>query len=134
MYAQRPFRLLAMAALLPCATVSARALECPVPHPEATGSALRETPVQIANYSAILAKGDTGNAVGVIIAELRRKHPDATTAEIVNFMVAAYCSALTEQGYGGQVAASKIREFSALVEARLLKPEKNPADAVGQTD
>lgn len=134
MQTRRTLRSLAMTVLLLSAAVPARALECPLPHPEAAGGALRETPAQIAEYSSLLANGDTGNAVGVIIGELRRKHPDATAAEIVNFLVAAYCPALTMQGYDGAVAAAKIKQFSALVEARLLETGKNPAGAAGQSD
>ena len=113
----------AVALVLPLqfAVIPARALECPVPHPEAGANAINETPAQIREYSAMLAGGDTGNAVGEIITRLRRKHADATPGEIANFLVTAYCPALEAQGYRGTVATAKINEFSALVDARLFK-------------
>lgn len=133
MQVQSAFRSLAITALLLCGIVPARALECPVPHPQDARGTLQETPAQIAEYSSILGNGDTGNAVSVVISELRRNHPDATASEIVNFLVAAYCPALAEQGYGGEEAARKIRDFTALVEARLLDYRKKPAETAAQS-
>lgn len=128
-HVSRRLRPLAAAAVLLCAAAPARALECPVPHPEAAGNVLRETQGQMAQYSSMLGNGDMGNAISEIVTELRKRHPDATGPEIVNFLVAIYCPALAAQGYGGDVAKSKIGEFIKLVEDRVL----NGADSSSNT-
>ena len=66
----------------------ARAVECPAPQKLSRPGVLRETQQQIATTGALLAKGDQTLAV---LGELRKRYPGAESAEIVNYMIGAYC-------------------------------------------
>jgi hypothetical protein len=67
-----------------------RALECPLPHPTGTPTAIEQTAGDIRTYAELLAAQGTG-AVPDIVTQLRQAHPGASAAEIVNFLVTAYC-------------------------------------------
>ena len=67
------------------------ALECPRPEPLARPGVLQETPAEIATLSAALAAGHDQAKIGDIVSGLRQEHPDAEPAEIMNFLIAAYC-------------------------------------------
>jgi hypothetical protein len=67
------------------------ALECPTAQPAGAPDAIQETPAQISELSHVLASGDLGNRVPVFVRALRRRHPDVTSGELVNYMVTAYC-------------------------------------------
>ena len=134
MRTRRALQSAAMVAVTISIAHPAWALECPVPHPEAANGVLSETPAQIDKYSSILANGDAGNAVGIVISDLRSKFPSASNAEIANFLVAAYCPAVASQGYSGAAATEKVNAFSALVDKRLFQTGKNPAGTAAQSD
>jgi hypothetical protein len=70
---------------------SAHALECPVPKPLTRPGVLRETPAQVAGVSNLLATGDVGNRATIIAADLRARYPGVENAELVNYLMAAYC-------------------------------------------
>ena len=95
------------------AALPARALECPVPHVLPHPGIITETQPQIREYGATLAGGDTGNAIGVIAQDLRTKYPGVTDAEITNFLVSAYCSELKAEGYQGDRARTRIKDFAS---------------------
>jgi len=82
--------LLALAACL-AAAGSALAIECPTPQPLARPGVLRETPTQIATVGKQLASGDTYNRIAAITADLRARYPNVERAELVNYLVTAYC-------------------------------------------
>ena len=67
------------------------AFVCPEPHAKATAGALKETPDDIASASAAFSGPERENAIRVIAANLKKTNPDAGNAEIVNYMLAAYC-------------------------------------------
>jgi hypothetical protein len=69
----------------------ASALECPVPQKLAGPSVLNETQAQIEAAAKILSSGDLGVEVQVIIADLRRRYPTVENAELVNYIISAYC-------------------------------------------
>jgi hypothetical protein len=94
------------------AALPARALECPVPHVLPHAGIITETQPQIREYGATLAGNDTGNAVGVIAQDLRKKYPGVTDAEITNFLVTAYCFELKAEGYDGARARTRIKNFA----------------------
>ena len=50
-----------------------------------------ETPAQIAETGNLLASGNNGNRAPEVVADLRRRYPGASDAEIENYLVAAYC-------------------------------------------
>ena len=78
------------AGLLAWSTDRGRALDCPVPQPTTTASALRETPQDIQTLSNLMTAQGTG-VVPEIIAQLKRKYPTAQDAEITNYLVTLYC-------------------------------------------
>jgi hypothetical protein len=80
--------LLAMYAAL---AVPAQALECPAPKALTRPGVLRETPAQITAMSNLLATGDVSNRVSVVVADLRARYPGVENAELVNYLMAAYC-------------------------------------------
>jgi len=81
---------LALAACL-AAAGPALAIECPTPQPLARPGVLRETPAQIATVGKQLASGDTYNRIAAITADLRTRYPNVERAELVNYLVTAYC-------------------------------------------
>lgn len=68
----------------------ARALECPLPHPAGTPTAIEQTVEDVRTYAELLAAQGTA-AIPEMVSQLRQSHPGATAAEIVNFLVTAYC-------------------------------------------
>jgi hypothetical protein len=80
----------ALAGLLIWVAEPARALECPLPQPATTASALKETQQSIQELSNLLAAQGTG-VVPEIVTQLRRKYPTAQDAEITNYLVTLYC-------------------------------------------
>jgi hypothetical protein len=82
------------AAFLTCilggSTTRSEALDCPIPQPATTASALRESSQAIQEVSNLLEAQGTG-VVPEIIAELKRKYPTAHDAEIANYLVTLYC-------------------------------------------
>jgi len=67
------------------------ALECPAPRPAGAPGTIQETPAQISELSQLLASGDLGNRIPVFVNELRSRHPNVPTGELVNYLVTAYC-------------------------------------------
>ncbi|MFY9658869.1 MAG: hypothetical protein WAK01_20180 [Methylocystis sp.] len=113
-------RALGLALLLLAASLaSARALECPRAQLDGAQAVIRETPSKMAEFERRLVSRDSGNAVTEIINYLRRNHPEASSAEIANFLITAYCPAISAQGYSDEMAANKVSAFAALVEDRL---------------
>ncbi|OSJ17343.1 hypothetical protein BST63_12055 [Bradyrhizobium canariense] len=84
-----PWLALATALVLGHATPAA-ALECPVYHPSDTDAAMKETRAQTESFSAMLAaRGD--RATHSIVKSVRMAHPNASAAEITNFVLTLYC-------------------------------------------
>ena len=67
------------------------ALECPTAQPAGAPGALQETPAQISELSQVLASGDLGNRIPLLVHALHSRHPDVATGELVNYLVTAYC-------------------------------------------
>ncbi|MGI9482756.1 MAG: hypothetical protein ACR2OR_10420 [Hyphomicrobiales bacterium] len=70
------------------------ALTCPEPQENATAGVLKETSEDIEKLSLQLQGGAAGNEVNEIIFNLKKKYPGATSAEVVNYMITAYCPVL----------------------------------------
>lgn len=83
----------AMIALLACLwhAAPALALECPTPQPLAKPGVLAETPAEIAQAGKTLSSGDVMSQALTIVADLRKRYPRAESAEIANYLIAAYC-------------------------------------------
>lgn len=82
------------AALLAASAFPAWALDCPKPQPTAKPGILKETPAQIATAGKQLRGGDTLNAIASATADLRIRYPGVENAELVNYLVTAYCPAV----------------------------------------
>ena len=70
---------------------SAFALDCPDPQSIASRGVLQETPADIAATGKILSSGDPEKKTVGVIADLRARYPKADGAEIVNYVITAYC-------------------------------------------
>jgi hypothetical protein len=77
-------------------TSPAQALQCPTPHSVAGPGVLKETPEQIASLSRALSTGDLAIDLPMIISDLRARYPGAQPGEIMNYLIAAYCSAVAQ--------------------------------------
>jgi hypothetical protein len=100
----------------------ADAFECPAPHPTATTNAIGQTEPKIAEYSNLLAK-QGARVVPEIIAQLKKKHPGASDAEITNFLVTTYCPVVSRDAdLGDDQKRTKIMAFSSEVTKRLERP------------
>jgi hypothetical protein len=82
--------MLALALLMTGCAKKTADLQCPLPKSGAATGSLRETPTQIASTAEELATGST-NEINIVIAALRKRHPGASQAEVVNYLVTAYC-------------------------------------------
>ena len=78
--------------------------------------ALKETTADLASASAALSGPDLENAVGIIVAELKRRHPQAGSAEIVNYLLTAYCPIVKEEsGLSDREKRERMDRFSTQV-------------------
>ena len=82
------------AAVLAVSAFPALALDCPKPQPTAKPGILKETPAQMTAVGKRLAGGDTFNAIASAAADLRIRYPGVESAEVVNYLVTAYCPAV----------------------------------------
>ncbi len=89
------------------------ALECPVPQPLTRPGILQETPAQITTLSNLLAGGDVGNTIPVIVADLRARYPGIENAEIINYLMAAYCPIVAQlSGLTDQQKQAQMDQFT----------------------
>jgi hypothetical protein len=116
---RRPFRattLLAVGTMsllmvsAPAIVTPAFALECPAPR---TGpDAIPETPAQTQALSRLLASGDMENHIGVIVSDMRSRHPHAEKAAIVDELAAAYCPVVARlTGLGEAEKRARLDRF-----------------------
>ena len=59
---------------------------CPEAQPRTTRMAIEQTAADVARASAALSGPEQENAISVIAAELKRRHPQADSAEIANYL------------------------------------------------
>jgi len=98
------------------------ALECPVPHPTATITAIKQTKTEIVEYSNLIAAQGT-RVVPEIIAQLKKRHPGVGDAEITSFLVTIYCPVVNQNAdLGDDQKPTKIMAFSSAVLKRLDRP------------
>ncbi len=72
---------------------SRQPIECPVPETgQATGT-VKESAAQIAVAGRQLHYGNS-NAIGEVVASVRKRHPDATRGAVINYLLTAYCPGL----------------------------------------
>lgn len=76
---------------LPARAAEGGAFTCPAPQAATTGSAIQETPAEIAGVTSALAGPERENAIRVVADKLKKAHPQATKNEVINYMLTAYC-------------------------------------------
>lgn len=107
-------RTLMLAALIGGLATAAPALafECPAPQPLARPGVLKETPDQIKVLSAALAAGDDKAKISDIVSGLRAEHPGVEPAEIMNYMITAYCPVVAQkQGLSDPQRQTQVDQF-----------------------
>jgi hypothetical protein len=103
-----------VAALLSASGV--RALECPKPQPTSRPAIIPESAVKIDDLSALLESGDDANRIRVLVQNLRQSYPAAENAEIVNYLVAAFCPMVNQlNGLGDAEKEGRIDAFTRQV-------------------
>ncbi len=89
-------------------TSGAQTLDCPMPQPVNGPGILKESRVQISETGSFLASGDSVNRAPEVVADLRKRYPGVSDAEIENYLVAAYCPVVAKLN-GLSVAERKAR-------------------------
>jgi hypothetical protein len=78
--------------------------------------ALKETAGDIARASSALSGPEQENTIRVLAAELKRRHPEASNSEIVNYLLTAYCPLVkAENGLSDREKRQKMDRFSSQV-------------------
>jgi len=90
----------------------APALECPAPQPLTRPGILKETPTQTKRIADLLAAGDDDNRIRVIADDLRARYPTIQNAEVVNYLMAAYCPVIVQlSGLSEQEKQARMDRF-----------------------
>ena len=91
-------------------------LECPEPHPLSGNMALEETQSDIKAIGTRLTENPAADVVNEVIFNLKREHPSASAADIVNYLVTAYCPTVAAETWlSKDDATAKVDQFSAQV-------------------
>jgi hypothetical protein len=94
--------------------VPAHALECPTSQPLTRPGVLKETPAQIAALRKQLTAGDVSDRVPAIVADLKARYPVIENAEIINYLVTAYCPIVAGMpGMNESQKSAKVQSFAA---------------------
>ena len=94
----------------------ALALDCPIAQSTAGPGVIQETPAEIDNLAVVLASGDLGPQVPLIVSALRTRHPGVPGGEIVNYLVTAYCPVVNRiSGLSESEKHSKLGAFASQV-------------------
>ena len=95
---------------------SPAAFMCPETHAKTTSTALQETPEQLARLTDMLKGPEQENAVRVIAGDLKKQFPDAGNADIVNYMLTAYCPLVAaENSLNPDEKQARMDRFSSQV-------------------
>jgi hypothetical protein len=92
------------------------ALDCPIAQPTVGPGVIQETPAEIDNLAVVLASGDLGPQVPLIVSALRTRHPGVPGGEIANYLVTAYCPVVNRMsGLSESEKHSKLGAFASQV-------------------
>jgi hypothetical protein len=83
----------ALASALLLDIAPALAIDCPDPQQGRPG-VIKETPAQISELGPVLAGSDVTAQIPAIVDGLRKRYPAAGSAELVNYLITAYCPAV----------------------------------------
>jgi len=64
--------------------------------------------------AGLLATGDDDNRVRVLVEDLRSRYPSAQNAEIINYLMAAYCRVIGQlTGLGEREKQARMDRFAS---------------------
>lgn len=99
---------------------SAQSMTCPTPHPDSGPGVLKESSVQLAETGSYLASSADPNRVPEVVAELRKRYPSVSNAEVDNYLVAAYCPEVAKlNGLTEGEQTARVQLFSHQVETAI---------------
>ena len=88
------------------------ALECPTLQTSTGPGVLKETPAQAQQIASLLATGDDDNRIRVIVDDLRARYPGVQNAEMIDYLMAAYCPVVAQlSGLGEQEKQARMDRF-----------------------
>lgn len=91
----------------------AGAFECPRPEKTSPG-VLQETKQDEQKLSQMFAGNDVENEIGIAVADLQKRYPQATDTELVNYLMGAYCPAVARMpGLSEAQKTAKVEHFVA---------------------
>ena len=103
--------------------MSTAALECPVLHPIVSPWAMTETAADVTRDGRLLSADAPGGAIRQVISRLRDAHPNASNAEIQNYLLTAFCPSLVQRGFDDTETMRMLRAFTSAVEAQLWRSQ-----------
>lgn len=112
--------LAALAATTLAGCTPAPGLECPTAQMRGADGVLVETTKDITAFGARFADGYGGNTIPEAIAAVRQAYPAATTEEIRNFLIAAYCPVARSSAPGTSDQKENLEQFESALVANLM--------------
>ena len=92
---------------------AAQSLNCPMPQTLHGPGVLKESPTQIAETGSFLASGDPVNRPSEVAADLRKRYPGVSDAEIENYLVTAFCPAAAKlNGLSVAEQQARVNQFA----------------------
>jgi hypothetical protein len=106
-----------------CWSNPAGAFECPRPE-KTSPDVLQETKQDEQALAQMFAGGDIDNKIGIAVADLQRRYPQASDTELVNYLVGAYCPVVAQMpGLSDAQKTAKVEHFAATL-FELLSEQK----------
>lgn len=91
----------------------AGAFECPRPEMASAG-VLDETKQDDAALAHMFAANDIENQIGIAVADLQKKYPDASDTELANYLIGGYCPVVAKMdGLTDAQKTAKVEHFAA---------------------
>jgi hypothetical protein len=88
------------------------ALGCLASQPLTRPGILQETSAQKAYVSTLRTSDETGNQIRVVVTDLRARDPGVENAELINYLMTAYCSGVAQlTGLGEQEMQARMGWF-----------------------
>ncbi|MFN3892690.1 MAG: hypothetical protein ACK4MV_20015 [Beijerinckiaceae bacterium] len=97
----------------------ALALECPQPQDVAKPGVIVEPETTIKDMAALLSGPDIVQRAGEIVAQTRRRYPNAQAGEIVNFLITAYCPIANARNVSEAEKQALVEAFAGAVTRQL---------------
>ena len=97
------------------AATSAHALDCPIPQNAAKAGVIAEPEKTIAAMAPLLSAPNAAERAPEIVAQVRKRHPKAQSAEIVNFLITAYCPIANARNIGEPEKRALVEAFAGAV-------------------